>query len=144
MFLNNLRTQEELCMDKYKYYATQAKDGDLKQLFTRIHKSEKKHYDALSDILVGKIPALTAQDSAADTYTPGTTYAKGKKPLDKKHDALLCTDSITTEKYVASAYNNDLFHFASPALRTVLNDIQTEEQNHAELLYLYKTANEMV
>ena len=62
---------------------------------------------------------------------------------DKKHDALLCSDSISSEKYVSSAYNNDLFSFASPKVRQILNHIQTEEQQHAEMIYRYKTANQM-
>lgn len=143
MFLTNLRTQEEMCVDKYKFYAGQARDEELKQLFNRIGKSEKRHYDALGDIMDGRLPSVDAQDTAADTYEPQATYGKGGRAADKKHDAFLCTDSITTEKYVASAYNNDLFHFASPELRGVLNSIQTEEQNHAELIYKYKTANDM-
>ena len=143
MFLTNLQTQEEMCVEKYRYYAGQAKDEDLKDLFTRIGKNEKKHYDALGQLMQGKIPSVSAQDTAADTYESVGKYAKGGRAADKKHDAFLCTDSITPEKYVASAYNNDLFHFASPELRSVLDSIQTEEQNHAELIYKYKTANEM-
>lgn len=143
MFLNNLQTQEEMCIEKYRFYSGQAKDEDLKDLFTRIGKNEKKHRDAIEQLLQGKIPSVSSQDTAADTYESQGNYVSGGKAADKKHDAFLCTDSITTEKYVASAYNNDLFHFASPELRSVLNSIQTEEQNHAELIYKYKTANEM-
>ena len=44
---------------------------------------------------------------------------------------------------VSSAYNNDLFSFASPKVRQILNHIQTEEQQHAEMIYRYKTANQM-
>ena len=144
MFLKNLRTQEELCIDKYKFYSEQAKDGELKDLFQRIQKSEKKHYDALSEVMDGKIPSVSVGDTAPDGYEPAGSYKSGGSAKNKKSDQFLCTDSITTEKYVASAYNNDLFHFASQDLRSVLNTIQTEEQNHAELIYKYKTANEMV
>ena len=33
--------------------------------------------------------------------------------------------------------------FANTALRKLLADIQIEEQNHAEMIYKYKTANGM-
>lgn len=143
MFLTNLRAQEQLCVDKYKFYAGQAKDEELKQLFTRIGKNEKEHYDVLGSIMEGRISSVDVADTAADTYKPSAKYAKGGRASDKKHDQFLCTDSITTEKYVSTSYSNDLFHFASPELRRVLNQIATEEQNHAELIYLYKSANDM-
>ena len=48
-----------------------------------------------------------------------------------------------TEKLVSSEYNTDVFVFADAALRKLLADIQIEEQNHALMLYKYKTANGM-
>ncbi len=144
MFLKNLRTQEELCIDKYRFYSQQAKDEELKDLFQDIQKDEKQHYEALSEVMEGKVPSVSARNTSPDDYQPRGRYKNGGSARDKKHDQFLCTDSITTEKYVSSAYNNDLFHFASQDLRGVLNTIQTEEQNHAEMIYKYKAANEMV
>jgi Mn-containing catalase len=63
--------------------------------------------------------------------------------MEKEHDSFLCTDAIAMEKYVSSAYNFDLFQFGNSKLRKLLNDIETEEQNHAEMLYKYKKANMM-
>ncbi len=62
---------------------------------------------------------------------------------DKKSDNFLVTDCIATEKLVSSEYNMDVFVFADAALRKLLADIQIEEQNHALMLYKYKTANGM-
>ena len=39
--------------------------------------------------------------------------------------------------------DTNVFKFADAALRKLLADIQIEEQNHAEMLYKYKTANGM-
>ena len=50
---------------------------------------------------------------------------------------------IGTEKLVSGEYNTDVFAFANTALRKLLADIQIEEQNHAEMIYKYKTANGM-
>ena len=124
MLLNDLKQQEELCRDKYAFYSSEAKDPELKQLFEVIQKEEAEHYDTISSLLSGD--------------TPDVGIA-----APKKHDALLCSDSISSEKYVSSAYNNDLFSFASPKVRQILNHIQTEEQQHAEMIYRYKTANQM-
>ena len=55
----------------------------------------------------------------------------------------LATDCIGTEKLVSSEYNTDVFVFGEPGVRKLLADIQVEEQNHAEMLYKYKTVNRM-
>ena len=41
-------------------------------------------------------------------------------------------------------YNSNVFKFSDASLRKLLADIQIEEQNHAEMLYKYKTVNGMV
>ena len=62
---------------------------------------------------------------------------------DKLQDAFLATDCIATEKLVSSEYNTEVFAFGSSDIRKLLADIQIEEQNHAEMLYKYKVANNM-
>ena len=62
---------------------------------------------------------------------------------DKQNDCFLATDCIGTEKLVSGEYNTEVFAFADSAIRKLLADIQIEEQNHAEMLYKYKTANAM-
>lgn len=62
---------------------------------------------------------------------------------DKQNDAFLATDCIGTEKLVSGEYNSDVFAFGKSNIRKLLADIQIEEQNHAEMLYKYKTANGM-
>ncbi len=53
------------------------------------------------------------------------------------------TDCIGTEKLVSGTYNADVFAFSDSGVRRLLADIQVEEQNHAEMLYKYKTVNGM-
>ena len=65
-------------------------------------------------------------------------------PEDKQHDAFLATDCIGTEKLVSGTYNDDVFAFGDSGVRKLLADIQIEEQNHAEMLYKYKTVNGML
>ena len=48
-----------------------------------------------------------------------------------------------TEKLVSGEYNTNVFMFGDSDLRKLMADIQVEEQNHAEMLYKYKTANGM-
>lgn len=77
-------------------------------------------------------------------YQPKATYTAMSSPEDKQHDAFLATDCIGTEKLVSGTYNNELFAFGDSGVRKLLADIQIEEQNHAEMLYKYKTVNGMV
>ena len=140
--VTELKTQEQLCVQKYDFYAKQAKDPELKKLFKKLMSVEQNHYDMLDSLTTGTVPVIKSRKPSAAGYTPKATYTSDSEA--KEFDKFLCTDIIATEKYVASAYNNDLFYFASPEVRNVLNAIMTDEQNHAEMIWLYKTANKMV
>ena len=122
--IKDLQTQEQTCIKKYKKYGQDAKDPVLKELFSTLEKNEQKHYDTLGQILEA-------------------TYDVMSKSEDKESDAFLATDSIGSEKLVSGEYNTNVFNFADTAIRKILADIQIEEQNHAEMLYKYKTVNGM-
>lgn len=139
--LKDLQTQEKSCIEKYKRYACEAKDTELKNLFETLQQKEQQHYDTLSQVLNGQVPCCDCNDSDGKNYQPKATYANGGNEEDKKNDAFLATDCIGTEKLVSGEYNTNVFNFSQPAVRKVLADIQVEEQNHAEMLYKYKTVN---
>ena len=139
--ITELKSQEELCVKKYDFYAKQAKDPELKNLFKKLLKYEQTHYDMLDSLSKGTVPQIKTKTPLANKYEPktGGTVDQAGKEFDK----FLCTDVIATEKYVATAYNDDLFYFCSPEVRNVLNAIMTDEQNHAEMIWKYKVANKM-
>ena len=142
--IKDLQTQEQSCIEKYKRYGAQAKDSELQNLFQRLEKEEQSHYQSLGKVLSGSVPSCNCNDSDGKTYSPKATYSAMTENEDKKNDCLLATDCIGTEKMVSSEYNSNVFKFSEPGLRKLLADIQIEEQNHAEMLYKYKTANGMV
>ncbi len=141
--IQDLQTQEQSCIQKYEKYAEQAKDPELKSLFEKLKQEEQKHYDSLEQVLNGTVPTCDCNDSQGKNYEPKVTYGMLDSSEDKKCDEFLATDCIGTEKLVSGEYNTDVFAFADSALRKLLADIQIEEQNHAEMLYKYKTANGM-
>ena len=141
--IKDLQTQEQTCIKKYKKYGQDAKDPVLKELFSTLEKNEQKHYDTLGQILEGKVPECDCNDCEGKEYEPEATYDVMSKSEDKESDAFLATDSIGSEKLVSGAYNTNVFNFADTAIRKILADIQIEEQNHAEMLYKYKTVNGM-
>ena len=119
--IEDLKTQEQACIEKYTKYSNQAKDPVLK----------------------GKVPSVDCNDSKGKDYSPAATYDSLGNSEDKKADCYLATDCIGTEKLVSGEYNSDVFVFGNSDIRKLLADIQIEEQNHAEMLWKYKTANGM-
>lgn len=141
--ISELQTQERVCIEKYRRYKGQAKDSELKELFEKLEKQEQKHYDSLEQVLNGQVPSCDCNDTEGKNYEPQATYTSEMQNADKQSDCFLATDCIGTEKFVSSEYNTNVFKFADTALRKLLADIQIEEQNHAEMLYKYKTVNAM-
>lgn len=141
--IKDLQTQEQTCIEKYRRYGQEAKDPVLKSLFGDLEQNEKEHYDSLGQVLSGTVPNCDCNDSRGSQYQPAATYDTMSDSADKRSDCFLATDCIGTEKLVSSEYNNDVFVFGDAGVRKLLADIQIEEQNHAEMLYKYKTVNGM-
>lgn len=139
--LKDLQSQEKTCIEKYSRYGEQARDSVLKELFLKLARKEQKHYDSLEQVISGQVPNCDCNDSAGKEYSPTATYNSMDNSEDKKIDRFLATDCIATEKMVSGEYNSNVFVFADTAIRKLLADIQVEEQNHAEMLYKYKTVN---
>ena len=141
--IEDLKSQEKLCIQKYAFYEEMAYDPELAELFAQIRESEEKHYNSLNAVLNGNVMDSDVNDDNGAKYMPQMQYHQNSNNAEKEHDSFLCTDAITMEKYVSGAYNFDLFQFGNSKLRKLLADIEVEEQNHAEMLYKYKKANLM-
>lgn len=141
-FINDLASQEKLCIEKYGKYSEAAHDPELKTLFTNLKTNEQKHLDTLNQILGGTEVKMPSESPSAVqsklACTPSTV-----SEADKQNDAYLCKDALAMEKHVSSVYNTGVFEFSSPVLRDTLAHIQKEEQNHGEQLYNYLSCNNM-
>lgn len=140
--IEDLKTQEQSCIQKYTLYSKKAKDPVLKELFETIAAQEQKHFDSLDQVLTGAVPKCNCNDASGRDYEPRATYDMTNSQ-EKQDDCFLATDCIGTEKLVSGEYNSDVFVFGDSAIRKLLADIQIEEQNHAEMLWKYKTVNGM-
>lgn len=139
--IKDLKGQEQLCIDKYRKHAECAHDPQLKQLFTRIAEVEAEHLNTLSKIENGENPPVGGgQARSTPTFTAYHTQAE---TAEKKQDCYLCSDLLTTEKHASGLYNTCVFEFGQSDLRKALNHIQTEEQDHGEMIYKYMKANSM-
>ncbi len=140
--LSDLKSQEQLCIEKYEKYSNAAHDAELKQLFTNLKANEQKHLDTLNQILSGtevRMPSESPSATAAQLQCRMSSCT----PEEKKNDAYLCKDALSMEKHVSSVYNTGVFELSSPVLRDTLAHIQKEEQNHGEQLYNYLSCNNM-
>jgi spore coat protein CotF len=149
MLLEDQKTHEQICIQKYSNYANQAKDTQLKQIFNANEQSERTHLDSINQLLNGNIPQMNQQQNQGSAssmnnaqQTAGSqgsaagmvnTQAGGGNVSDKD----MCTDVLMTEKYVSGAYDTAIFEFKDTRIRDVLNHIQKEEQKHGEAVFQY-------
>ena len=143
--LKDLKGQEQLCVDKYTRYSSEARDPQLKNLFSQIAAVEKGHFGLLTQIGDGNSnPNVNASgavnSSVASDFTEKYTQTDSE---DKTHDCYLCTDLIATEKHASSLYDTCIFEFTNDSVRNALAGIQKEEQQHAKRVYDYMKKNGM-
>lgn len=137
----DLKSQEQLCIDKYGKYEQDAHDPCLKSLFQSIKSTEENHLSTLSRIMSGEeVTTNTAPTAVSQQLNCQMSTCTAEQ---KKSDAFLCKDALAMEKHVSSMYDTSIFEFTSPTLRDTLNHIQKEEQNHGEQLYEYMSKNNM-
>ena len=140
--LKDLKSQEQLCIEKYKKYAEAAHDMELKNLFEKIRTHEERHLETICQMMQGnevQMPAASPSATASKcNCAPSTVSA-----TEKENDCYLCKDALSMEKHVSGVYNTGIFEFRSPVMRDTLAHIQKEEQNHGEMLYSYMSCNNM-
>jgi spore coat protein CotF len=160
MLLQDQKTQEELCVQKYSNYSNLAKDPELKQLFSSLGQKEQEHLNSINQILSGQIPSMPSQSSGQSQQASmqarlsktimgmggqggSMSGSSGGGQSGSLSDKDLCSDMLSTEKYVSSTYDTAIFECTSPAIRQVLNHIQKEEQEHGEQIFNYMQSHGM-
>jgi spore coat protein CotF len=145
--LQDQKTHEKICIQKYQKYAQQASDPKLKQLFQSYAEQEEQHLNTINSILNGQVPSMnqsqnsqsTEQSEQNSTQAQSTTNQSGASQTD----VTLCTDMLMTEKYVSNAYDTAIFEFTDSNVRQALNHIQKEEQGHGEGIFNYLSSQNM-
>lgn len=140
--LTDLKSQEQLCIEKYKKYQAEACDPALKSIFSELRSNEESHLSTVCKILGGEEVSVPGDmpKAASQKFSGGPSSCDAGS---KERDAFLCKDALSMEKHVSSVYDTGIFEFCSPTLRDTLAHIQKEEQNHGEKLYSYLSANNM-
>ncbi len=139
--LNDLKSSEQLCIEKYSKGKREACDSALQELFSSICSAEESHLATINRILGGEQVEMMAAPTAASQSFSAPPSICDKAAKDR--DAFLCKDALAMEKHVSSMYDVSIFEFNSPTLRDTLSHIQKEEQNHGQQLYQYLSQNNM-
>ncbi|MFA5636188.1 MAG: ferritin-like domain-containing protein, partial [Anaerovoracaceae bacterium] len=124
MLMQDQKSQEELCVQKYQSYAGLAQDPQLRQLFSSLAQKEQEHLNSINQILSGQIPAMGAQSggqSQQKSMQPGMQsqgqsgmQSQGQSGMTRGQsgqgtgtqsgmfsDKNLCSDMLATEKFVS-------------------------------------------
>ncbi len=136
--LEDLKGDEQVCVEKYTNYASLAQDPQLKDLFVNHAKIEQEHLNTVNTLLSGQVPQMNQQQNTG-TQTQTTKNSGELSVSDQK----LCQDMLMTEKYVSGTYNTAIFEFKDTQVRDVLNHIQKEEQKHGESIFKYMQSKGM-
>ncbi|NFN18268.1 spore coat protein [Clostridium botulinum] len=153
ILLQDEKSHEELCVEKYNKYSNKACDVELKNLFSTLAQKEQQHLDSINQMLSGTVPNVNQGQQAnqkqnsnqnqTSMQNMNNTANSQLTQNDISNDKMLCQDSLSTEKYVSSTYNTAIFEFKDKNMRQVLNHIQKEEQEHGEQIYNYMSQHGM-
>ena len=143
MLLQDLKTSEEICIEKYDQYARKADDQALADLFLTIKAKEEEHLSTINSLLSGTVPMTGGgqQNGQNSQSQPGDGQATKKS--HSKTDEYLLKDALDTEKHVSGVYDTCIFEFTDAGARSALNHIQKEEQEHGQMLYDYMACHGM-
>src|SRR5690606_4021395 len=115
--------QEELCIKKYNNYAEQAQCSQLKQLCKQLAQQEQQHLNTINQILNGQVPNMgqqggqQGQQQSQQQGNQSGNMQNMTTGMVNQQDADLCTDLLSTEKYVSGAYDTAIFEFRDPNIR---------------------------
>ena len=147
MLLQDLKTSEEICIEKYGQYAKKAEDQALADLFLTIQAKEQEHLTTIESLIGGTVPLMAGGDMGTKSNSqpgqcqPGDGRAASKS--NSKTDEYLLKDALDTEKHISSVYDTCIFEFTDAGARQTLNHIQKEEQEHGQMLYDYMACHGM-
>ena len=146
MLLEDQKSHEEICIKKYNDYANQASDPKLSQMFKDLAQQEQQHLDTVNSILSGQVPAMNSQQQAQgqqQSQQQSTMTNMSNVGTPNANDKFLCSDLLSTEKYISNTYDTTIFECKDTSVRDALNHIQKEEQQHGEQIFDYMQSHGM-
>ena len=81
--LNDLKTQEQLCIIKYTKYESEAHDPALREIFSSIKSTESNHLATIERMIRGEeVTMPAAPKSALEDKFKGSCYSGTKEEKD--------------------------------------------------------------
>ncbi|ABR35090.1 MULTISPECIES: spore coat protein [Clostridium] len=143
MLLEDQKSHEEICIQKYSNYANQVQDPQLKQICKNNEQIERSHLNTINQLLSGNVPQMNQQQGGQQKQGVDQDINKSQSTTSNLSDKEICSDLLMTEKYVSGAYDTAIFEFKDTEVRDVLNHIQKEEQKHGESIFKYMESKGM-
>lgn len=158
--LEDQKSHEQLCIQKYTNYANQASCPQLKTILQNNAKQEQEHLNSINQLLNGQIPSMNNQQQSNQQSMQSSqssqqsiqskqsgqmsnNSSQNGSLMSNRSDKDMCSDLLMTEKYVSNSYDTAIFEFSNPQVRSVLNHIQKEEQQHGESIFKYMESKGM-
>lgn len=157
--IEDQKSFEDICVKKYGSYAQQAKDENLKNMFSNIAAQEQTHYNTLDQMLQGKVPEVAKKMQQQQQEQQGMQNQQQNQQMAQQQSAQqqnadfvlqgndedkdLLSDLLATEKHISNTYDTAVFESASPVVRQTLQHIQKEEQQHGEQIFNYMHSHGM-
>lgn len=154
LLLEDQKSHEELCIQKYSKYENLASDQQLKNIFKNNGQKEQEHLNTIKQLLNGQVPSMNNQQQSQQqmqsqqmksqqVQQSNSFNSQGSFTNSQNSDKELCSDLLMTEKYVSGAYDSAIFEFKDTQVRDVLNHIQKEEQQHGDSIFKYMESKGM-
>ncbi|MDD4601802.1 hypothetical protein SDC9_22971 [bioreactor metagenome] len=93
MLLGDQKNHEQVCIQKYQSYASQAQDAQLQQLFSSLAQQEQQHLDTINQIMSGQVPSMgQGQQSAQNQQSAMQSSSQSSGNSSMQNSSLTATD----------------------------------------------------
>jgi len=147
LLLEDQKSHEQLCIEKYSNYENLASDQQLKNICKSNGQKEQEHLNTINQLLNGQVPSMNNQQQQqfqSSVMQPQQQMQQSNSSKSQNSsmnftnsDKQLSSDLLMTEKFVSGAYDTAIFEFKNTQVRDALNHIQKEEQEHGDTLFKY-------
>ena len=95
LYLEDLKSHEQMCVSKYSLYANQAQCEQLKQILKANEMVERSHLDSINQLLSGTLP--NTSQSGQDPQQKYQEVMSTTQVSGTLSDKDICTDLLNTE-----------------------------------------------
>ena len=100
-FLDDFKTQEKLCIEKYDRYSACACSTELKSLFGELADRERGHLKTINEMSGGTVADVPPTVKANNCNCGCAGYCDENS---RKNDSFLCSDMLASEKHASGLY----------------------------------------